>query len=363
MTSPGLFGKKSTKTTPGYALGLVLQKEPVSGEVGIEIEVEGKNLPAQSLMPSQWKAVPDGSLRGQEALEYVLVKPISFDEVPLALSELWQVFEGKKSVFDDSNRTSVHVHLNFQRFHLSRMTAFCAMYFALEEILTQWCGDHRVGNLFCLRAKDAPAIISRIKKFIQMDGEYKFGDGMKYSGLNPHALGKYGSMEIRTLRGCSKPDVIMSWVAILRRLYALSDSYEDPTKICELFSGRGPIGFFEEILGPMADIVRSGVPFNNDEMQESLFKGIRMAQDLCYCRDWTLYKKVVVKDDPFGRTPSAKKSSLKAALFEAFVINTQAAPVPPGHWTQDPIAGPPPEPNTATLYTAQEIQDHFDTLD
>lgn len=351
MPSPGpnLFNKKSSKVTPGFALGVVLNSEPVPGQVGIEIEVEGKHLPNQDLMPKHWRATHDGSLRGQECLEYVLARPLPFDDIPEALNALWHVFKEKKSVFDDSNRTSVHVHLNFQKFHLTRMASFCAMYFTLEEVLTQWCGDHRVGNLFCLRAKDAPAIVSRIKKFIQADGDYQFGDFMKYSGLNPYALRKYGSMEVRTLRGCSEPDVILSWVAILRRIYELSADFTDPRKVCELFSGRGPTGFFEEILGPMAMIVRSGVPFNNEEIEDSLYRGIRLAQDICYCRDWDLYKPVDVKDDPFGRSIKAKKTALAhaAAMIDA---NTQAQPAPAvGLTLQQYLQQPPAPPQFPTL--------------
>jgi len=349
MPNPGsdLFKKKSTKVSPGYALGVVLNREPIAGQVGIEIEVEGKHLPNKDLMPKHWRATADGSLRGQEALEYVLARPLPFDDVPEALHALWSVFRTKKSVFDDSNRTSVHVHLNFQKFHLTRMASFCAMYFTLEEILTQWCGDHRVGNLFCLRATDAPAIISRIKKFIQADGDYQFGDFMKYSGLNPYALNKYGSMEVRTLRGCSEPDVILSWVAILRRLYELSADFTDPRKVCELFSGRGPMGFFDEILGPMAMIVRSGVPFTVEQIEDSLYRGIRLAQDICYCRDWSLYQPVDVKDDPFGRNPKAKKQSLAAAAAALGGPQTIPPPLPMHHWQTVPIQTIPADPFAA----------------
>lgn len=172
---------------------------------------------------------------------------------------------------------------------------------------------------------------------------------MKYSGLNPYALRKYGSMEVRTLRGCSEPDVILSWVAILRRIYELSADFTDPRKVCELFSGRGPTGFFEEILGPMAMIVRSGVPFNNEEIEDSLYRGIRLAQDICYCRDWDLYKPVDVKDDPFGRSIKAKKTALAhaAAMIDA---NTQAQPAPAvGLTLQQYLQQPPAPPQFPTL--------------
>src|SRR3546814_8609236 len=89
--------------------------------------------------------------------------------------------------------------LNVQRFHLNRLCSFFSLYFLVEELLTAWCGEHRVGNLFCLRAKDAPAIVSEIKKTLQNEKIY-FHAGMHYAGLNAGAITKFGSVEIQSLR-------------------------------------------------------------------------------------------------------------------------------------------------------------------
>src|SRR3546814_4763102 len=96
-------------------------------------------------------------------------------------------------------------------FHLIRLCSFFALYFLVEELLTAWCGEHRVGNLFCLRAKDAPAIVSEIKKTLQNEKIY-FHDGMHYAGLNAGALTKFGSVEIRSLRGVNDKQIIEDWV-------------------------------------------------------------------------------------------------------------------------------------------------------
>ncbi len=302
---PEVFVAKRTAPQPGFNLGVVMGNRIFpQGQVGIEIEVEGKNLVYNS--PSNPKIAPwyykeDGSLRGEESGEYVLKDPIMFDDVPKALETLWDGFAKRKTTFDDSNRTSVHVHLNCQSFHLNRLTSFMALYYIFEEILTDWCGDTRVGNLFCLRAKDAPAIISKLKDFIRADGKAALSDGLHYSGLNAQALAKFGSLEFRSLRGCSDPSVINDWVKILRRLYDLSASYRDPREVCAGFSGAGPQAFFNDILGPVAGIVRAGTQFTDNDIRESLYEGIRLAQDLCYCRDWSQFIEMDLRDDPFGR--------------------------------------------------------------
>ena len=246
---PEVFVPTVEVSKPGLNIGLIMGKSPTKGEVGIEIEVEGKKLIHEEETPDPWKYYVDGSLRGQENAEYILKKPIAFSDVDKVLDKLWAAFKKKKSVLDDSNRTSVHVHLNCQDFHLNRLTAFLASYFALEEILTEWCGEYRVGNLFCLRAIDAPAIVLWAKRFIRSDGNKPLPDTLHYSGLNVNALKKYGSLEIRTLRGTSNPTVIKKWVAVLHRLYDISADFSDPREICTMVStGGGPLVFFDTIL-------------------------------------------------------------------------------------------------------------------
>lgn len=311
-----VFISRAAVVTPGLNLGVILnfpQKKLKKGEVGIEIEIEGKNLPGCQYgnPPPPWVYKVDHSLRGDEFGEYVLTDPIMFSEVPGALSKLWDSFEKHKTKFDDSNRTSVHIHLNCQRWHINRLAGFAAMYFCLEEVLTEWCGEHRVGNLFCLRAQDALAIITWMKKFINHDGEYQLPEGLHYAGLNPQALNKFGSLEVRTLRGVSNPNVIQDWVGIFERLYKLSGEYRDPREICYLFSQNGPRAFFDTLLGDKAQVVRQGVGMTSEQIDESMYAGIRRAQDIAFCRDWDEFKSIDISDNPFGYN---KGTLLKKAM-------------------------------------------------
>lgn len=294
--------EKSAEKTQGFNLGITLSRKPTKGEVGLEIEIEGNNLPhSDDQLPDGWTYHIDHSLRGEENGEYVLAKPIAFSDVPVYVERLWDVFKTMNSEFDDSNRTSVHVHLNCQDFHLNRLTSFLCMWFALEEPLTEWCGDHRVGNLFCLRAVDAPAIINCMKKFIKSDCKYPIGENFHYAAMNPNALHKFGSLEVRTLRGAPDATVIINWVAILEHLYKLSAGFPDPRDAVALFSSGGPLSYFDTLLGDKAELVRSTIGWNNNDLSAAMFRGIRFAQDLCYCRDWDAYSAVNLQADPFGR--------------------------------------------------------------
>lgn len=296
---------------PGFNLGITLQKKTTKGEIGIEIEVEGKNLLYEEDTPQPWAYHKDHSLRGEENAEYVLVKPLMFEQVPSALDKLWSALKEKSAVFDDSNRTSVHIHLNCQEFHMNRLASFFTAWYAIEEVLVEYCGEHRVGNLFCLRAVDAPAIVNHMRKFIRSNGEYPIHDILHYSALNPHALTKYGSLEVRTMRGLPDPKQIQDWVDILHRLYTLSGEFEDPRDLVAMYSGGGPLSFFDFLMGDMKDKVLAGIKLSAQERAEAMQRGIRFAQDIAYCRDWDAYKPMKLKADPFGR--DSKKLAHKIA--------------------------------------------------
>jgi hypothetical protein len=296
-----VFVKRQSQQTFNVATAVGLGSRKLQkGEVGIEIEVEGNKFKKEGV-PEPWEYKPDGSLRGKDSAEYVLQRAIPFDDVDKSLDTLWRMFKEYGSVLDNSNRTSVHVHLNVQSFFLNRLTAFMALYFIFEEILTEWCGEHRVGNLFCLRAKDAPSIITQLRRFIRNDMAAGLREGNHYAGLNASAVAKFGSLEFRTLQGVNAPEIIKSWIGILRRLYELSADFPDPRVLIRDLSSVGPLAYFENILGDHVSVVRQGISMTEDELRDSLYEGVRLAQDICYARDWSEFKAVNLQPDPFSR--------------------------------------------------------------
>lgn len=321
---PKKFVKENN--SPSYPLGVTVGVDGTEGEVGLELEFEGKNLPKGPVpdtgyanhpneCPDGWEFELDGSLRGGENAEYVLSSPIPFSEVGLALDSLWAVFEKKGSIFDDSNRTSVHVHLNCQNFYLNRLTSFAGLYFCFEDLLTNWSGEYREGNMFCLRVRDASAIAARLRDFIKSDGQTELSEQhLHYAGFNTSALFKYGSVEIRSLRGCSDKKVILDWVEMLQRLYEYSDILKDPRMVCQMFSGSGGgQNFLTLIFGPKAETLRKGLTVDVQTQNKLILDGVRKAQDICYCRDWSKYKQAKLDPDPFGRQLHVIASKLKGA--------------------------------------------------
>ena len=345
-----------------YDIGTLLASKLQKNDIGLEVEVEGNIFPKPShhpsgvsphkpeLIPAAWQYHKDGSLRGKDNAEYVLTKPVKFNDVEKHVNDLWDMFDKCGSVLDVSNRTSIHVHLNVQRWHLNRFASFCALYFAVEEILTAWCGEHRVGNLFCLRAKDAPALISRIRDFIVNNGDYKFPESYHYAGFNAHALNKFGSIEIRSLRGVTDKDTLLRWVNILRHLYDLSASYPDPTKVVEGFSSEGALSFLNSILGEHATSILEDLQWQHYQVQDAMLNGVRLVQDICYSRDWSTFKPVSLQPDPFGRSLISKKTA------QASYATQDAVAQPVGQTiSMDIESAVPYQPTWMTAYQFQTL--------
>lgn len=301
------------------------------GVVGIEIEVEGRKLPKDDVK-APWSYHHDGSLRGEDNAEYVLRTPLEFSGVRQALDKLWEEFRNYNSELAESNRTSVHIHLNVQEFYLNRLASLMAMYFVFEEILTEWCGEHRVGNLFCLRAKDAPAIVSQIRKFVKSDMMMHLRDHHHYAGLNSNAIHKFGSLEFRALRGVNDPEVIMKWVGVLQRLYEISAEFKDPRELCAKFSSEGPFAFFDQLLGEHGQQIVRDIGWSEDRVRQSMYEGIRLAQDICYSRDWSNFMEIELKPDPFGRKSQTIMKKIQTATATT-AVGDEDGFMPP-HWEE-----------------------------
>lgn len=332
-----VFNKKKKGKSQDLPLFAIIGKKEVKGDVGLEIEVESTKadvFPKQGTIAEFWSYHQDGSLRGADNAEYILTKPIEFAAVGDAVDKLWTVFAERKAELADSNRTSVHVHVNISPFYLNRLASLMALWFTFEDVLAHWCGDHRVGNLFCLRAKDGPNVVRRCAEFIATGGSGNiFGEGMHYAALSPTSIFRLGSLEFRTLQGCKEPETIKTWVSIIQRMYEVSDHFKDPRVICEEFSLRGPFDFMDMIFGELGPVIRLDCGMTDQEIHESLYEGVRFAQEICYVRDWSDFNPVKYTPDPFGRS-KIKRTTLNEASLQQ-MINAI-----PGHPNNTQTIGP-----------------------
>lgn len=251
----------------------------VQGDVGVEIEVEGRNLPKYL---NYWRVTGDGSLKGEENLEYVLAKPVPIDDLKGRLEYLKDMFIHKKARFDDTYRAGVHVHINVQSLTVKELFNFITTYLVVEDLLLTFCATHRRGNHFCLRASEAGYLPDLIWTAVErQDLSLLATDDIRYSSINLKPLMTYGSVEFRAHESTFDFDKIDTWAKILFQIRQASLEFGCPRKIMEEVSVGGYEGFVRKIFGPHADFFLA-----QPDWDKMVRKGILVAQDIAYSRDW-----------------------------------------------------------------------------
>lgn len=286
-----------------------------SGEVGIEIEMEGTHLP--TIVPG-WKVVKEGSLHAG-GKEYVFALPVSRHYVPTKLDTLKEEFKAAGSVLNPSLQCGIHVHLNVQQYTYMQVLTFICLYLVFERTLVKWCGAEREGNLFCLRAEDADFIIEKLIKSRQTNSfrNVLYPDQLRYASINLDALSKYGSLEFRAMY--TPVDFVgptLTWLKVLLAIKDASERYSEPKEIVEALSEHGPIAFAEAILGEMYQ------EFATPTIEQEVMAGVRLIQDVAYAPAFF---------------PPAPKVEKKVDIFEIdakvdwieLINNAKQAVVPP----------------------------------
>lgn len=240
----------------------LLAKKSIKGEIGIEIETEGKNIvmAVNGTNSKFWKTERDGSLRGnfpEGAAEFVLAQPLEVKDVEEAVDELIEL--QKDATFDFSHRTSVHIHMNVLDYTIEDLGALFSVYYMCEDVLLNFCGDSRKGNHFCLRYRDADGIAVGLKAL----GE-NFARGLnslsndhfKYAALNLAPMTSYGSVEFRGMRGTMDKKVLMTWIGALVAMRDFAKKMGTAKKVYEYPFTVPADQMFDEIFGEHAEALK-----------------------------------------------------------------------------------------------------------
>jgi hypothetical protein len=254
-------------------------------EIGLEIECEGSDLYKSPIQ--WWTTHSDHSLRpykGHQPVEYVLNIPLSRADLTTALSYLSQKLKLSGSYVHPSPRCSVHVHINCQNLLVRQVLTIVALYTVVEDLLVEWCGPERVGNLFCLRAKDTYYLIRYLENCISKDSFRALkSDDIRYSSCNVAALGKFGSLEFRALRGTTDQKIIETWVDMILSIKSYASGLKNPREIIEKFDRLGPFGFLSAVF---PDRIHMSELFKLPNIKERLWDGIRLIREIAYCSEW-----------------------------------------------------------------------------
>ena|SRR3990167_1944652 len=257
------------------------------GEIGIEVEVEGENLPVR--LPSYWSVHRDPSLRGDENLEYVLTRPVKRSSVGAVLNYLNKhLNKNPDTRINQSKRCSTHIHINMQGHSILEAYVFICLYFLVEDILIQYAGKDRLGNMFSLTIKDAEYPIDFLYEAAKADNYNdlkKYEDYLRYGSINIAALAKYNSLEFRALRGTVDPVIITTWINILTHIKDRSLQYETPKDILIDMSIKGVKQFLQETLHESAlDFALKN--YTHLQLEALVWEALPLVQEIAYVINW-----------------------------------------------------------------------------
>jgi hypothetical protein len=204
-----------------------------SGDVGIEFECEGTLYAWNSPL---WQVKQDHSLRN--GYEWVTRLPISIERLPETLDEFFSYADQYNCLFNDSIRTSIHVHVNASRYKLYQIYNILTAYYLIEPLLVKYSGPLREGNLFCLRMQDADFTVQCLIQGLQNLNHFGAvnNDNFKYAALNLSALANYGSLEFRSMRGdYHSKAFIQGWIDALFHLCQMAAALPNPKEVVGMY--------------------------------------------------------------------------------------------------------------------------------
>lgn len=264
--------------------------------LGVEVEVERyKAYDVNHIYSGYWTAKKDDSLRNN-GMEMVFAEPLAGADAVSAIKWLCEQAVTHKWVV--SKLTGLHVHVDIRNLELEQFKNFCAVYSLVEPLIYNWVGRNRFENMFCLPWYMAEVDLKAISK-IAKEGEddparaREFLEGLsKYSGLNIHAVHKFGTAEFRMLETTFDVARILDWVNILLSLkkYAVSPGVT-PQTMCEKLRQHGGWAFACNVFG--INLV--------NKMWYPLYATESIGQGMVTC-DWFLdnVKDMKLKGKPLG---------------------------------------------------------------
>jgi hypothetical protein len=208
--------------------------------------------------------------------------PLNFRDTQTAIRVLFDYLSRPEVEVYESYRTSIHVHVNCCAETFRTVYNVITLSIILDELLTSQNGEHRIGNNFCLRAKDAMGQVDALIASIESGRSFfNVSQNERYSSINFASLMKFGSIEFRSLECTTHQGRLMHWIGTLQQIKEKARTFKNPTEIIQQFSQLQPKQFLTDVLGPFA------IKYQRVEgMEQMLRSGIRIAQDFAFCSEW-----------------------------------------------------------------------------
>lgn len=271
------------------------------GDVGLELEVE-----ADQPLPSvtgAWKSKEEGSLRGY-SMEYVTNGPILCDDNKFqTIKQLTdEINRPEYRVNKASPRTSLHVHVNVGKLTPNQTWTAATAYWLFENLLMEYCGESRKGNLFCLRAKDAEGSIRTCTRDLRSKTPFTTlkTDIIRYAAQNMNAIPKFGSIEYRGMCGTTDAEVIDTWSTQLHNLVRNSSlHFSNPSELLDrYYATSNKAAFLGRFFDPGFVQRLTSMPGWMDMIDNNVDLLLEFAY---YHSDWTKYQERL--EDHFSKNP------------------------------------------------------------
>jgi hypothetical protein len=215
---------------------------PTPGDIAVEIELEGMNLPKS--VPG-WNIHSENSLRGDKGRtinpnedlpdtprEYVTAGVATLAKLRTDLTALNTRLSMPEVAYRITPRASTHFHVNMSQELLRNVFGYYLVFSAIEPVLLKFCGAEREGNLFCIpiyESGDLPQHVEQCLTSFDNGPMYWPGENHrqrgKYASLNTDPLSRQGSLEVRCFPNSIDTEQIMTWAQWLVNIRTIASSW------------------------------------------------------------------------------------------------------------------------------------------
>lgn len=256
---------------------------------------------------TDWVTHKDGSLRNF-GVEFVLAKPLPYLDAVDAIRRLLKRVEGVNFI-KDSISTSTHIHWNAFNSDFLTLANFLTLYTMYENVLLELCGPMRKSNLFALPMRCCERSVRDIVKLLKDFGNnstdvlYDFSENTsKYAALNLSALNKFGSLEIRSYKGSTNEEELLTWLGIINSMVLYAKTGITPDRILNDYKN-SPGELHAATFGRYEKILRDAAGVHFDEL---IIKNLWFVKQIVDVRDdWSTFNDIFPAPE---KKPAVKKT-------------------------------------------------------
>lgn len=192
--------------------------------------------PTYRELTQYFSAHADGSLRGNDAVEFVFQRPLP----------PWKAYDALQSILNFAGafrwavnrRTGLHIHVNVSDMEIEHWGNLLQLYCLYEPAIYTAIEDQRSGSIFCIPWFRDLAIASSVAMCMSGAGGLHFSRTFgKYSGLNIRPLAELGSIEFRHMRNTLDGQKIKNWMNFILVMYETAKRPDFAGLYADILSG------------------------------------------------------------------------------------------------------------------------------